>query len=342
HLNEINLDNYLPVASKKKSAKKRSTAKSTVAKASAEAIVLPAQLLKRLNIDGQLAIKSLTMSKVNLTNLQLKTTAKNGILQAPITADVYQGKFDANIAINAQGKQPKLTIAKGFQGVQLQPLMQQYLKSSNIKLVGLANLNANLTTVGETMPQLTKNLNGTIKFSVNNGEIKGLSISNQFANVQKIITKAILPQTNDNQKNTPFTKLSGSFVIKQGVARNNDLVLTSPALQVNGGGYIDLNRQYIDYLIRAKTKLKLPKNLLQVQNYFRNGIPIRVSGNLDNIKIYPDTQAIMKAIAQRYMPKNVGEQIQKQFDGNIGQQLQKQLNGKAGEQLKKALDGFFK
>ena len=51
---------------------------------------------------------------------------------------------------------------------------------------------------------------------------------------------------------TPFSELSGTFTVTNGIAKNQDLRLVSTHLQLNGEGTLDLGPRQIDYTVRTK------------------------------------------------------------------------------------------
>lgn len=64
-------------------------------------------------------------------------------------------------------------------------------------------------------------------------------------------THAPIEQAPSGGDRTVFSSLDASFLIRDGIARNEDLDPHSPLLRVGGAGQIDLPRRQLDYLARV-------------------------------------------------------------------------------------------
>jgi len=83
-INKLDIDPYLPP-------------KTTEIKES-KPIDLPVEMIRKLNINGQLNVNSLTAAHVKMTQVELKITAKDGIVQFhPFNALLYNGIHEGNI-----------------------------------------------------------------------------------------------------------------------------------------------------------------------------------------------------------------------------------------------------
>ena len=79
---------------------------------------------------------------------------------------------------------------------------------------------------GNTVDALIKHANGNGKFHINDGNIKRLKILHTIRKAQNLIKGQQLA-TQEQEKNTAFTELKGTYDIKDGVIFNNDLTCRS-------------------------------------------------------------------------------------------------------------------
>ena len=80
-----------------------------------------------------------------------------------------------------------------------------------------------------------------------------------------------------------FDDLSATVILDKGVAKNNDLAVQMPLLDVTGSGQVNLSHSQIDYTLYAGLK-----------SNERIKIPIRISGNLVSPSYKPDFSQLIK------------------------------------------------
>ena len=88
---------------------------------------------------------------------------------------------------------------------------------------------------------------------------------------------------------TKFTSLAGTARLAKGVARNDDLNLTSPIVKVRGAGTVDLPGDRIDY--RADAELVQACAGIGKRELAGHVIPVRVTGSLSDPKVRPSIPA---------------------------------------------------
>lgn len=272
--------------------------------------LIPTKLFRQLNLTGKLIINQLTFNKLHATNINLNFSANNGIIQMLNNrADLYQGLWLSNMALNVQTPTPIIEINDAINHVQIEPLLNAFYNSKKLQITGTANLKSNITTQGNNSEQLTQNLNGKGQFSLINGVIKGIP-----------------PSPTNNE--TPFGSLTGTIQIQHGLIKNNDLLLNSNTMQVTGKGYVNLVTQNLRYeLAAAVNKNGVAPQIYTLQQKIGGTIPLVIAGNFSDYKIYPNIDTILKNLAINYLRKNTN-QISKEVNNgvkNFGNQLQKTL-----------------
>ncbi|MCF6281841.1 MAG: AsmA family protein [Candidatus Polarisedimenticolaceae bacterium] len=245
-LDEIDIDRYLPPATPAEPV--ASTVAPTGTGVAGEAQLIPVDTLRPLDVEGDLAINKLIIKNIQAQFIKLALHAKAGQLSIDQTIKrFYDGSINGHITLDLRGKQPRLTIVKHAQKIQVEPLIKDI--SGKEILSGIGNFNTNLTTRGQTISQFKQHLNGNVDFSFNNGALKGINIAQSLREAKAKITGKKSP-THRTVKKTDFSQLSASARIEQGVLHNRDLLMKSPFIRVTGRGQVDLVTETLDYLTR--------------------------------------------------------------------------------------------
>ena len=140
--------------------------------------ILPIDILRTLNAQGQLKIGSLQSSKFHLSNLGFQLNANNGLVNINnITTKLFQGIYQGNISIDARIINLRISNNSSFKQIQMESLFNNLTdKNNNIKLAGTGNLNANINMIGNTKSAWIRTLTGKGNLQVNQGIIKGIDI----------------------------------------------------------------------------------------------------------------------------------------------------------------------
>jgi AsmA protein len=304
---QMNLDRYLPPPAKAPAG----VPKGAAPQKPEEPIDLSG--LKGLNLRGDLKIEQLIASNVKLENVHLGVKAAGGKVDAePLTADLYQGKLNGAASVNANTSRFALKADLG--GVAVGPLLKDAL--NNDMLEGKGNVVLDVQTGGNTVSAMKKELAGSAKLSLKDGGLKGV-------NLDDIIRKLRKQPAPASSQRTDLSELTASFVIKNGVAHNDDLSGKSPLLRLSGAGNVDIGANAIDYLAKASVVVSSSgqggKDVADL-----NGItvPVKISGPLDAPQIVPDLRAAASSVV-------------KQQAGRVEDKLKDQLKDKLKDLLRR-------
>ena len=331
--NDFNLDHYLPAASTNtdqtqevKSNKKREQQPITDGK---EPPLIPENLLKDLDINGSVSLASLTVQKMKFERPSITLTAAAGHSQIKLKSEFYQGSInmDSQMDFNTPGT-PKLSSAATFKSINLQAMAESI---PTLKIVqGAVNADIKLNTQGQVQSILTKNLNGTVRLSIDQGAFTE-------ANFDKIVCESIAQirkktlQKKEWAKSTQFQDLRGSFIIHNGVASNKDLTATLSNLNLKGDGVINLVEQTLDYHVGLNIRGDgAPDSDPACQinaDYIGVTWPIRCQGKIGALTCGIDSDRLANTIVD-LAKKEAQKRIKEEINKNAGS-------------LKKILKGFF-
>jgi AsmA protein len=286
---QLNLDRYLPPPAKGPAGGAPAPAKPE------EPIDLSG--LKGLNLKGDLKIDQLIASNVKLEKVHLGVKAAGGKVDAePLTADLYQGKLSGSASVDANTN--RFALKADLPGVALGPLLKDAL--NNEMLEGKGNVALDVQTGGNTVTAMKKALAGTAKLSLKDGALKGINLDDLIRKVKK-------QQPAQSSGRTDLSEMTASFVIKNGVAHNDDLSAKAPILRLSGAGDVNIGANAIDYLAKvaivASSTGQGGKELADLNG---KTLPVKIDGPLDAPQFHPDFSALVRDVAK--------EQIQKQED----------------------------
>ena len=206
--------------------------------------------IKKLSLAGSLRIDHLVASNVKAQNVQMDVEARDGRLEVnSLSADLYQGSTKGTASVNANNNQ--LAIKQSLSGVSIGPLLRDALNQD--LLDGRGNVALDVTTTGNTVSAIKKSLNGTVALSLKDGALKGINLAQSLRNAKAMFTGG----TRDSEQaatageKTDFSELSASFLVREGVAHNDDLLAKSPFLRLTGAGDINIAKGSLNYLAKA-------------------------------------------------------------------------------------------
>jgi AsmA protein len=302
-VDQLNLDRYLPPPPKagpsaaKASPGAGTPSAATSASRSEEAIDLSA--LKGLNLKGGLKIDRLVASNVKLEKVSLGMQAAGGRVEInPLSASLYQGNLTGSASVNANSN--RLSIKGQLGGVAIGPLLRDAL--NNDLLEGRGSVALEVQTGGATVSAMKKALSGNASLALRDSSLKGVNLGELLRKARSLRgSSPPAEQGATPAERTDFTELGASFVIRNGVAHNDDLSAKSPLLRLAGSGDIDIGANSIDYLIKASVVASSGgqggKELAELRGVT---VPVKITGPLDAPRFRADLgAAVGDAVKQR-------------------------------------------
>ncbi len=341
-INQLNLDRYaLASAEDETPAPSTGQQKSQTKQQdkTKQQVLIPVDLIRQLKLNGQLKLGELIMAGVRMRHILIKVKSRDGVLSvSPVQSDFYKGKLSLSSEIDVRKKQPQITFQQDFKRIDLGQLLKD--STGTQEFTGTANIISQIRTHGNTQSELKKNLNGSGHFHINDGHIAKLDVLHGIRKAYAI-AKGLPVPTEQQQANTSFTELKGSFNIVNGVISNQDLYSKSPLMILKGKGTVDLPREYLDYTLFVKLlgSLKIDKNTDGAD--FRNyEIPYTIKGKFDHLSKQANVSDFLKQQLKIEAKRQLNKQLNKFLGAEKGTE-DKAAGGK-GNELKqlKGLLGF--
>lgn len=319
-VDRLNVDRYLPPQPAAKPAAGGAPAPASGGGATAEKPIDLAPL-KTLNANGSLKIGALQVHNLKAENVSVGLKAAGGRLDlSPISAHLYQGTLAGSAAVNANSN--TFAVKQQLTGVSVGPLLRD--AANKDLLEGRGNVALDVTATGQTADALKRALNGSASLALKDGALKGVDVAGLLRQARAILgSRSALEQQAKGGQKTDFTELSASFVIRNGVAHNEDLQAKSPLLRLTGAGDIDLGASTMDYTAKASLVATSTgqggKDAAEVRGVTA---PVKISGPFDQLKYSVDVAALATDAAKDALARELERRL---GGGQAGQA------GKSGE-----------
>lgn len=151
----------------------------------------------------------------------------------------FEGAITGNFVINGRGA---LSVGGDLRAtdIGLQPLLAQLAGYQRLSAPG--DLSVRFLASGASTDALMRSLSGEAQVALGAGVLSGVDLLRLW-------------QRRDagSDARTIFDSASASFRIENGVAKNNDFLVTAPRFGASGKGEIDLGNREIDMLLRPST-----------------------------------------------------------------------------------------
>lgn len=326
-VDSLDLDRYLPP---------RRKVPATPAEAVAVAWSrLPVDTLRRMSLEGELRIPKLKAVNLAIKNLLLRITAHDGVLQIhPAQASLYDGEYQGEIRLDARpdaqknaqkdAQKPGLAIAlnEAIRGVQVEPLLKDLQGST--WLSGRGDLSARLSARAGPDQDIRKTLAGEAGLSLHQGAVKGIDLVSLIREAAARL-EGKSPAPSGTPDRTEFTELHGTVQFERGIARNDDLSLSSPLLKLTGAGSADLVSGQLDYLLKVAAGGLLESSAKSsasraLENLRGAIIPVKVTGSLTRPQFRLDLDALLGEQAKGKLQQK-REEIKQKIEDRLRERL---------------------
>lgn len=287
---------------------------------------IPVETLRNLNARGQLQVGEAIFAGIKFTKLRLGVNARDGRVRFhPSEASMYGGKYSGDISIDATSDVARVTLDEHISGIDFAPLFKDFFETDRVS--GKGNANIKLAGSGKNTDDIMKTLSGTLDFKVTDGALEGADLWYEIRRARAVLKQQPIPERTGPAR-TPFTALTGSGVMKNGVLSNNDLDVAMQYLKVTGRGTVDIPASTLDYRLVA-TVMKIPRegaDTEQMQDLVDAQIPVRITGSLTDPKVRPDLEG--------YLKNEVKQRVEKEKE-KVEEKLKDKLNDKLKDLFKR-------
>ncbi len=262
--------------------------------------------IKKLNASGTAKIGWLKLANVKTENVNIGLNAADGITTInPFAANLYQGSMSGSLKVDARGT-PAIAFKQSMQNVSVGPLLVDAI--NNDMLEGKGTVKLDVSTSGGTVGALRKALAGTAALNLTDGAVKGIDIAGTIRDLKSKLNVLKSDSVSaDKKKCTDFSEMVATFVIKNGVAHNDDLSMKAPIFRITGAGDIDIGNEKINYLAKP-TIVKSLKGQGGANLDALSGItiPVKLTGTFSSPQYALDYAGLSTAIAKSKLLDKIG------------------------------------
>ena len=270
-----------------------------------------------VDADAKLAVTGLAIGDVRVDASQLSVALRDSVLKTTFEeVKLYEGSGKGFVTLDGSGAEAAVAANVELSGIAARSLLKD---AAGIDwLAGSGDVTLAVSGRGASETAIVQSLNGKSDVAVRNGALIGFNLSGAM----RALSEGSIPDFDSSPaEKTDFSELTGSFVITDGIAKNDDLQLTSPLLRATGAGTVDLPARSLDYVVRPKLVASLEgqggeKGLRGVE------IPLHITGSWEKPAIdpdiagalnNPDTMEAVKELGKGFKGKNAGEIVEDLF-----------------------------
>lgn len=319
----IDLDALLPTVATEPAAapaaKPDSPQTSATASASASAdTALPIDLLRSMDIRGEHAIESLTVSGLQFSPLEFSLLLQNGVLDIdtqPI--GFYDGELDATLTLNAAGSPAQLTLESGLSGISASALTADMPRLDFF--TGRFNATTTHTMQGNTVNALIDSIDGASSLQVNDSSVDITLLKRVFSSI------SVLSPRGDMAAQWPdvvrFATAEAFLIFNDGISENQELNVRLDNFDISGTGGLDLAAGEFDYRLDFTILGEPALQTIRVNEDFQNvAWPVRCDAAFDDAALQycsPDLQRVrdvFAAIARDEIQQRATEAVSEQVE----------------------------
>lgn len=238
----LDLDRYLPTPVEKS---EEAITDVKVAAKTESSNLIPIDVIRTLNGHVGLVFENLTAKKLKVDKIELDSTQSNGLVKvSPLRASLYKGTVSSKASLDVRGITPVFNISPVIDGVQIQPLLVDFMELD--KIAGATYLNGELKAKGNSVDDLMSSLQGDLLIDIKKGALVGTNLTKT---VCEGIAATRKEKIDDQQfgPDTPFETMRFPAHIVNGRVSTPGLKISSAGIQVTGDGVVSLPDSSLDY-----------------------------------------------------------------------------------------------
>ena len=272
--------------------------------------------LKGINARGKVQVGALQVRGLKLADLNAQIQAANGrVALAPHSAKGYDGTIAGELVVDANKNH--VALKEKLTGVAIGPILRDFAHQD--RLEGKGDIALDVNTAGASVNAMKRALAGTANVSLRDGAVKGVNLGEILRKTRTALggsqSAAQGESVGDKGQRTDFTELTASFVIKNGVAHNEDLDAKAPLFRLGGAGDINIGTSSLNYLAKASV-VGTSKGQGGAERDRLAGltVPVRLSGGFDDLKYEVDYKTLGKDAAK----SEAGAKVKEKLKGLLG------------------------
>ncbi len=309
-IDSINIDRYLPPAS----------AGAAEDEGSLDEVDLPLEALRTLSAAGRMTIGATRFAGLTLSDVEFSFSADDGLVSMEPSAALYDGTYAGELTIRVAGNTASLSIEQRLTGIDATPLGRDLMDAEIVS--GTINASLDLAATGSNLGEIRRQLDGDVSFALTDGAWEGVDMWYELRRARALFDRAPTP-ARDGPARTPFSAVSASGVLEDGVLTNRDLTADLAFMTATGRGTVNLVTDAIDFdLIAQFVDGPILQSDPAMAGLAGDELPLKVSGSLSSPSVLPDFGAMVRAEAEEAIEERIEEERE-----NFEDRLRDRLRG---------------
>ena len=285
----------------------------------------PVPALPTAEARGTLRAGRLEVAGLRLTKLEAGLRlAGRRLAVSPLNATLYGGRHRGRAALAADGHRLGMELNSALEGVDLGPLLTDLTGEQQPPLTGRGDVRLALAANARDRGALVQALNGTVSLALADGDLAMLDADAVARYVKAKLKGQPLPPKETLVRRSRYDRLTATAAIKNGVARNDDLLAVSPNARISGRGTVNLPAETLDYTLTITYGTAAHKELEGLP------VPVRVHGPWGGPRVRVDLEAVVKAWTRREARRKLTPRVEKKK-----RELEEKLKRKLEDLLRK-------
>ncbi len=309
-VDSIDIDRYLPPASDA----------ATEEAGSLDEVDLPLEALRTLSAAGQMTIGAARFAGLTLSDVEFSFAADDGLVSMEPSASLYDGTYDGELTIRVTGDTASLSIEQRLTGIDAMPLGQDLMDGELVS--GTVNARLNLTAMGSNLGEIRRQLDGDVTFALTDGAWEGVDMWYELRRARALFDQAPTP-ARDGPARTPFSEVSASGVLEDGVLTNRDLSADLEFMTVTGSGTVNFVTDAMDFdLVAQFVDGPILQSDPAMVDLAGDELPLKVSGSPSSPSVLPDFGAMVRAEVEEAIEERLDEERE-----SLQERLEDRLRG---------------
>ena len=268
-----------------------------------EKIELPMEMMRKLDVEGDFRIASLTAKEYQIKQFLMTTKARDGVIDIkPLAMQVLQGQVNTAVNMNVQKAIPAYAIDLKVNQVQAGPVVDPFLVGvmgdKPMTMEGAVNMAMDVKTSGETVNQLKQASKGQIVLDMKETAVNGFdpefymrsSVADYVDSKGFGMSKTIMGNYRPREV-TVFDKIHSTVNLADGKARTDDFLMSAERVQVTAKGHVDIMQNTVDLM----SSVALPRGKTAVEKVLDKPIFVRIHGPFEALQYDLDTDRLKKS-----------------------------------------------
>ena len=279
-------------------------------------VEIPVDLIRPLNLRGKMGVATVGFGGLQLDNVAVGVNAAGGKLRLhPISANLYGGKYSGDVRVDVSGAVPVLSLNETIEGVNLEKLAMAMFEQKNIS--GAIKGNFRLTGRGADTAAIQRTLAGNLSFELRDGAYEGVDVWYELRRARALLRNEAPPSPKLPAR-TPFTTVTATGVVQEGVMRNDDFAAELPFIRLTGKGSVDIAAATVDYALRARV-LEKPDAMQgvtpeEIEDFTKVVVPVKITGQLSSPKVSPDVEDLLREQVEEQLKEKLQDKLKDLFD----------------------------